>query len=227
MRAALLAFVLLAAPALAAEPIVGRAFVTDGDTLIIGTTKIRLHGIDAPESAQLCKDAAGKDYRCGQVAALALSDRIGAAPISCDPRDTDKYGRTVAVCSKGTDDLNAWLVAQGHAIAYRTYSQEYVDQEVEAKKAKRGIWAGTFQEPSDWRKARRAAGEDTRPAAASSAGAAGCQIKGNIGSKGAKIYHLPGTRDYERTRINEAKGERWFCLPEDAEKEGWRPAGGR
>ncbi|WP_244475097.1 thermonuclease family protein [Methylobacterium sp. Leaf99] len=75
--------------------------------------------MDAPESAQTCQDAAGKDYRCGQAAALALSDRIGEAPIACEPRDTDRYGRTVAVCRKGSEDLNAWMVAQGHSIACR------------------------------------------------------------------------------------------------------------
>ena len=73
--------------ALAAEPIVGRASVTDGDTVVIHGTRIRLFGIDAPESAQVCEYASGKEYRCGQDAALALSDRIGEAPISCEPRE--------------------------------------------------------------------------------------------------------------------------------------------
>ena len=100
-----LALLLLTTPALA-EPIVGRASVIDGDTLDVRGTRIRLHGIDAPESGQTCKDAAGKDYRCGQAA--ALSDRIGAAPIACEPRDTDRYGQTVAVCRKGAEDLNGW-----------------------------------------------------------------------------------------------------------------------
>ena len=98
MRHTLLALLLLSGPALAAEPIIGRASVTDGDTVVIHGTRIRLCGIDAPESAQLCQDAAGKNYRCGQQAALALVNRIGEAPISCEPRDTDRYGRTVAVC---------------------------------------------------------------------------------------------------------------------------------
>lgn len=87
--------------------------MVDGDTLDIGCIRIRLHGIDAPESGQLCHRRAGEALQCGQAAALALADRIGSAPISCDPRDTDKYGRTVAVCRKGAEDLNGWLVAQG------------------------------------------------------------------------------------------------------------------
>ena len=104
---------LLATSAHAAEPITGRAFVTDGDTVVIHGTRIRLYGIDAPESAQACQDAAGKSYRCGQKAALALADQIGEAPIACEPRDTDRYGRTMAVCRKGSEDLNAWMVDQG------------------------------------------------------------------------------------------------------------------
>ncbi|KAB1069280.1 thermonuclease family protein [Methylobacterium planeticum] len=220
----------LAGPALAVEPISGRASVTDGDTLVIRDTKIRLHGIDAPESAQVCQDAGGKDYRCGQKAALALSDKIGEATISCEPRDTDRYGRTVAVCRKGSEDLNGWMVAQGYATAYRRYSQDYVQAEGEARTRKRGIWAGTFDPPSDWRRAKRAGGLETRPEMpkvpepAPAAPPASCKIKGNINAKGNKIYHEPGSRDYERTRINESKGEKWFCSPADAVKEGWRPA---
>ncbi|WP_082494377.1 thermonuclease family protein [Methylobacterium sp. Leaf108] len=109
----LLALLLLTTPALA-EPIVGQASVIDGDTFEVRGTRIRLHGIDAPESGQRCKDAAGKDYRCGQVAALALADRIGKRVLTCDPRDTDRYGRVVAVCRIGSEDLNAWMACEGH-----------------------------------------------------------------------------------------------------------------
>lgn len=221
MRAALLALLLAAtSPALAA-PIVGRATVIDGDTLEVAGTRIRLHGVDAPESAQLCKDAAGREYRCGQRAANALAERIGTAPISCEPRDTDQYGRTVAVCRRGAEDLNAWLVAQGHAIAYRRYSADYLGQEAAAKAARRGIWAGQFQEPSAWRRERRAGGFETRPEAVP---AGGCRIKGNISRKGARIYHVPGGRDYERTRIDTRAGERWFCSEREAQAAGWRAA---
>ncbi|KQO65811.1 hypothetical protein ASF20_21455 [Methylobacterium sp. Leaf88] len=138
---------LLASPALA-DPIVGRPSVIDGDTLEVRGTRIRLHGIDAPESAQVCKDAAGKDYRCGQTAALALSDYIGKRLVTCDPRDTDRYGRVVAVCQAEAEDLNAWMVRQGHAIAYRRYAEDYANAELTAKALRWGIWAGTFQEPS-------------------------------------------------------------------------------
>ncbi|MCJ2142176.1 thermonuclease family protein [Methylobacterium sp. E-066] len=158
-----LSLILFSEPALCAEPVVGRASVTDGDTVVIRGTRIRLYGIDAPESAQLCEDASGKEYRCGQVAALALSDRIGEANVSCEPRDTDRYGRTVAVCRKGGDDLNAWMVEQGHAVAFRRYSTAYAAQEERARAAKRGIWAGTFEDPSEYRRTARGGRGETKP----------------------------------------------------------------
>jgi endonuclease YncB( thermonuclease family) len=142
-----LLILLIATPALA-DPIVGRASVIDGDTLEVRSTRIRLHGIDAPESAQVCKDAASKDYRCGQAAALALSDHIGKRLVTCDPRDTDRYGRVVAVCLAEAEDLNDWMVRQGHAIAKRCYAEDYANAELTAKALRQGIWAGIFQEPS-------------------------------------------------------------------------------
>ena len=227
MRYALLVAIVMlqGGGAFAAEPIVGRASVTDGDTVVIHGTRIRLFGIDAPESAQVCEDVAGKEYRCGQVAALALSDRIGEAPISCEPRDTDRYGRTVAVCRKGAEDLNAWMVAQGHAVAFRRYSSDYAGQEAQARAAKRGIWAGTFEDPAGWRRTRRggaAARIADEPTPAGSNASMNCTIKGNISAKGDRIYHLPGTSTYTRTVIDERAGERMFCTEDEAKAAGWR-----
>jgi endonuclease YncB( thermonuclease family) len=143
------------AVALDRQPIAGQASVIDGDTIEIRGTRIRLHGIDAPEGRQLCDDARGKSYRCGQKAALALSDKIGRQPVSCAPRDVDRYKRIIAICRIDVTDLNGWLVAEGLAIAYRRYSSDYVSQEAAARKAKRGLWAGLFTEPEAWRKAAR------------------------------------------------------------------------
>ena len=134
--------------------LLGQASVIDGDTLEIHGQRIRLHGIDAPESGQTCT-AGGQTYRCGQKAAQALSDKIGQQTVRCEQRDTDKYGRAVAVCRIGAEDLNAWMTLQGWALAYRQYSKDYVSQEQEAQAAKRGVWTGTFQAPWDWRKKKR------------------------------------------------------------------------
>lgn len=228
IRQTFVALLLLSGPALAAEPIIGRASVEDGDTVVIHGTRIRLFDIDAPESAQLCQDATGKDYRCGQRAALALADRIVEAPISCEPRDTDRYGRTVAVCRKGAEDLNAWMFQQGYATAYQRYSRDYVPAETAARASKRGVWAGAFDPPSDWRRAKRAGGVETRPAIEKALAAtlspvqAACAIEGNITRNGDKIYHLPGTRDYERTAIDLGSGESMSCTEDEAKAAGWR-----
>jgi endonuclease YncB( thermonuclease family) len=222
---ALAAFLLSATPLLA-ETIVGRASVIDGDTLEIRGTRIRFHGVDAPESAQTCQSTDGKAYRCGQQAALALSDKIGIANVSCEQKDIDRYQRIVAVCSAKGEDLNAWLVQEGYALAYRQYGTDYVPQETAAKNAKQGIWAGTFTPPWDWRKGRReesASIGSTAPAPSMpTAGTADCKIKGNISAKGERIYHVPGSRHYVRTVLNEATGERWFCSESEAIAAGWR-----
>lgn len=91
-------------PVGALADIAGVASVIDGDTLEIHGTRIRLHGIDAPESAQQCRRADGTSWACGREAAFALADLIGRKTVRCDQRDTDRYGRAVAVCTVGDAD---------------------------------------------------------------------------------------------------------------------------
>ena len=124
-------------------------------TLEIRGQRIRLHGIDAPESRQLCATAEGQRWRCGQEAALSLADRIGRRQVSCTLRDIDRYGRFIAVCHQDGTDLNGWLVREGWAVAYRRYSRDYIRDENEARSARRNIWSGRFDMPWDWRRAQR------------------------------------------------------------------------
>ena len=109
--------------------ITGRAAVIDGDTLEIHGERIRLFGIDAPESGQTCLDARGQRYRCGQKAALVLDARIGEGVVTCERKGMDPYGRTVALCRVYGEDLGAWMVGLGWALAYRAYSTPYVAAE--------------------------------------------------------------------------------------------------
>ena len=150
--AGLLTGLLLAAPSAASAPALqGAASVIDGDTIEIRGERIRLDAIDAPESSQLCLDAAVKRYRCGQKSAFALADMIGRSVVSCEPKGRDRYKRTIAVCFKSDTNLHAWMVAQGWAVAYRKYGIDYIAQEDEARFARRGIWVGSFDMPWDWR----------------------------------------------------------------------------
>src|SRR5215212_2262439 len=127
----------------------------DRDTLEIRGERIRLSGIDAPESGQTCLDAKGQSYRCGQKAALVLDARIGDGVVTCERKDTDRYGRVVALCRVFGEDLGAWMVGLGWALAYRAYSTGYVPAEELARSRSLGMWAGRFTPPSEWRKQHR------------------------------------------------------------------------
>ena len=200
-----------------AGALTGAARVVDGDTLEVGGVRVRLHGIDAPESGQSCR-AGGRRWSCGQEATRALVGRIGGNRVVCEERDRDRYGRVVAVCNSAGRDLNAWMVAEGWALAYRRYSLAYVAEESEARAAKRGVWRGEVVAPWEWRKGARLGG--TRPTTEQERGR--CNIKGNIGKNGSRIYHVPGGRYYDQTRISTSKGERWFCTEGAARAAGWR-----
>ena len=146
--------------------IVGTASVIDADTLDIRSERIRLVGVDAPESGQNCKDANGTLVRCGSTAANALAAWINRNPVTCISEGKDRYQRILGKCSVRGQSLQDWLVRNGHAVAYREYSPEFVSAEIAARQAKAGIWAGEFVMPSDWRKGQRLEGEPARKVAA-------------------------------------------------------------
>ncbi|WP_414695406.1 thermonuclease family protein [Phenylobacterium sp.] len=139
------------------DEIIGRASVIDGDTLEIRGERIRLHGVDAPEASQTCQRS-DSSYRCGRDAALYLSDLIGTGTVHCRKRDIDRYGRTVATCQSAGRDLGELLVSAGWALAYTQYSLDYLAAERKAKQAGRGIWAGSFVQPAEYRAERRGGG---------------------------------------------------------------------
>lgn len=133
--------------------IAGAASVSDGDTLTVRGIRIRLHGIDAPESRQVCTNANGRTWNCGREAGRALANSIRGSEVSCEPRGRDDYGRTLAVCHSGGRNLNAWMVSEGWAVAYRRYSSSYIGEEGRARAARKNIWDGHFDPPEAWRRA--------------------------------------------------------------------------
>ncbi len=214
---------------LADKPVSGTATVSDGDTLRIGSVKVRLFGIDAPELAQVCGG-----WACGTAAAARLAELAAAGPATCTPRDIDRYGRLVATCTVAGIDLGGQLVAEGLARAYVRYGDDYALAEAAARGAGAGLWRGEAEAPWDYRADRALERVAVRPrpetAAETEAEAGGengdCRIKGNLSSGGQRIYHLPGTRAYARTRIDTARGERWFCDEAEARAAGFRPPNG-
>ena len=135
------------APALA-DDLSGQASIIDGDTLEIHGTRIRLWGVDAPESNQLCRGEDSLQYRCGAKAANELDAFIARRPVDCSPVSLDQYRRTVAVCSIDGVDLAEWLVRNGLALDWPKYSKgKYDGAQRDAEHAGHGIWEGTYVEP--------------------------------------------------------------------------------
>jgi endonuclease YncB( thermonuclease family) len=142
-----------------ADDLVGQASVVDGDTLEIHGTRIRLWGIDAPESSQLCRGDDSSPYHCGAEAANDLDAFIASRPVSCLPISLDRYGRTVATCAVGGAELGDWLVRNGLALDWPEYSKRKYDAaQRDAEQAGRGIWKGSYVEPWLYRVCIRANG---------------------------------------------------------------------
>jgi endonuclease YncB( thermonuclease family) len=236
----------------AREQVVGIPRVVDGDTIVINQVRIRLEGIDAPESTQACgkTDAdpapsapgprfgqpnmlgrpdrvaqqSGDTWACGLEATRHLARMIGHAEVRCDDLGPDKYGRTLGRCFVGQLNLNAAMVRDGYAWAYVKYSKDYVTLEAEARAARVGIWQGDAMPAWDYRRRAWETAEVVAPA--------GCTIKGNVSASG-KVYHMPWNTWYEKVKMEPSRansetglvgGKRWFCSEQDAMAAGWRPA---
>jgi endonuclease YncB( thermonuclease family) len=189
--------------------------IADGDTLtlLVGQTqhRIRLAEIDTPEAGQDWADRARQ----------ALSGKVFRQHVTVYVTDTDRYGRLVGKVLLGARDINREMVREGHAWVYRKYLVDVslLDEEAAARASELGLW-GLNDPIPPWEFRHHASARDSRDAAP------GCKVKGNISSKGTKIYHVPGQRHYDVTRIDPARGERMFCSEAEARQAGWRPARG-
>ena len=201
-----------------ADTISGKVIrVADGDTFTLlakdrSQISIRLAEIDAPEN--------GQPY--GNKSKQVLSDLIFGKQVTVEVQTEDRYGRTVGRPYVGELDVCEEMVRSGAAWVYRQYviDRSLFDTEKEARQAQRGLWGLSESqqvEPWNWRRGLEGGGEQPD----------GCVIKGNINSKGDKLYHAPGMSSYGATRIDESKGERWFCTEDEATSAGWRPPRGQ
>lgn len=189
--------------------------IIDGDTVQIeGGQKIRYIGIDTPEivdprSAVQCYayEASLKNRELVEGKSVILDKDIS---------ETDKYGRLLRYVFVDNLFINDYLVREGYAYASSyppdvKYQNQLQKAEQEARDNNRGLWSQCGQN------------DQIKPGLPSiTVPESGCQIKGNISSSGEKIYHLPSQRYYDKTVIDETKGERWFCSEEDAISAGWR-----
>ena len=94
-------------------------------------------------------------HSCEAEAANMLADKIARRPVTCEDLGRDRHKRIVARCAVTGEDIGAWMVSQGLALAYRRYSLDYVDEEADARAAQRGIWASEFVKPWEWRRGKR------------------------------------------------------------------------
>ena len=127
----------------------GTVTKSDGDSFWIGDREIRLFGIDAFEAGQTC-EIEGRRYDCGATSIAAMRG-LTRGTLTCRGDSFDRYDRLLAVCFADREDINAAMVERGHALAYRRYSRDYVDEERKAKASKSGVWAGEFETPWDYR----------------------------------------------------------------------------
>lgn len=230
-----------ATQAISAE-ISGVPTIAEGDRIQIGGRRIRLLGIDAPSIDQLCLNAKGEQWTCGIGARDALAQRTKDLPWTCQSTRNDRFGRALARCEVKGEDIQKWMVRSGWALAFTRATRvdtqaaaNYQADEAEARKARAGIWAGSFFAPWDWRVRNKKAPllgafhapESARlPLMASASGShppsPGCRIKGNVNRSGYCIYHQPHSRWYAKIKMDIAKGTRWFCSVDDAKAAGCR-----
>jgi endonuclease YncB( thermonuclease family) len=216
----LLLWLTIIGPAAAAE-LTGIPRIVDGDTVEIGGVKIRLEGIDAPETDQLCLNAKGQRWTCGIDARDQLINKAGGKPWTCRVSGSDRYGRSLATCKVDGEDVESWMVRAGWALSFTRYSHVYDAEEKVARDARAGLWSGAFIAPWDWRSRSKSTvilgaasvPADAQkmllsPASAAEAPSIDCVIKGNVNRRGECIYHLPGGQFYSLIKMDLTKGKR-------------------
>lgn len=216
-----------------AADISGIPEITDGDTVVIAGTKLRLLDMDAPESDQFCLDQKSEPWNCGIDARDALRKKAGGKEWDCQTTRPDDHGRLLARCLVGQENISQWMVRGGWAMSptHKGYSHRFDTDERAAREAQAGLWAGAFIAPWDWR--RRNCKTEARGALAVPIDAQrklcgspaiqpdpSCTIKAT--SRGGQcIYHLDGGYFYGALKMS-GSNKRWFCTEVEAQAAGCR-----
>lgn len=141
---------------LAAYPkISGSATVINANLFYIGGRYVRLYGVDAPDSDQICSDASGASYNCGEEALSWVRGWIDDNPIDCYLLKIEPKGQDLATCVWGEYDIGAALVGAGWGIVNAKETDIYRPYEAKAQSEFSGLWQGTFYSPEDWRDIKR------------------------------------------------------------------------
>ncbi|RXH36705.1 hypothetical protein XH99_06990 [Bradyrhizobium nanningense] len=210
--------------------------ILDGNTIEIEQTTVRLWGIEAPETDQICLDARGRKWACGVAARDQLIKHSNGQTWACQTQRLDEYGRALGSCLIDGEDVNVWMVRSGWALSAGVTQHRYVVHELVASTNYAGLWSGAFIAPWDWRSRNRATiiiGANSVPIEAqevllgsiplSEPPSPECLIKGTHRS-GERIYHLPLQPGYEQINMTDKRGERWLCSEAEAQATGWRKA---
>ncbi len=211
-------------PSPSSTTIAGVARAKDGDSIMIGKLDTRLFGIDAPEHDQICQNTDGDSWPCGQEAKAALARLVNDKQLRCDVRDVEpiRGRRPIVRCFDGNHEINVEMVRLGLAVVFDRYvsaTPNYLTLqgiESEAKAAGRGMWAGTFERPEDYRANRWERYKARSPK--------GCPIVATVKSK---VYRTPWSGGYSVAFEKASSPGRaaefvWFCDEEEAVKAGYR-----
>jgi endonuclease YncB( thermonuclease family) len=188
----------------------GTARALSGDRLRVGKTVVSLSGIEAPELNQSCTNADGKSWNCGQSARQALARLVRGRRVNCE------VSGGTGSCTVGETDIAAELVRRGHVFAESGFFSSYGGIEGEAQEARAGIWDGEPLRPADYRTQRWNEAQEAAPD--------GCPIKASV-RRGRRYYLVPWADGYDRLRVVESRGGRWFCSEEEAKRAGFQPSG--